>query len=341
MPSRVFDVLHLAPRGRDETEVHASGSPTVRRRELGALLKALRNAKGLTAEQVAERLLISTSKVSRLETGQRGASARDIKDLCHLYEVNDEQRQHLLELASEGKQRAWWQPLALPYSTYVGLEAEARSIRDYGLGIMPGLLQTADYARAIVHAAVPKWGPEVVEQRVRGRMVRQRLLDSENAPNFEAVVDESVLHRVVNSPAVMRAQLERLLELSELPNVTLRVIPYEAGALPAGNNKFILLGFAPPAVSNVVFVEGLTGDLYLEDPRDVEIYTVTFRTLVQLAASPDETREIIAATIRSHRRGRATRQGTQASLLPGDRAGRGCGTLAQWQRHRGPRRAAS
>jgi transcriptional regulator with XRE-family HTH domain len=277
--------------------VQATGSPTVRRRELGALLKAFRNTKGWTAEQVADRLMMSTSKLSRLETGQRGASGRDIRDLCDLYEVDDEQRQHLLELAREGKQRAWWQPLALPYFTYVGLEAEAVSISDYGLGIMPGLLQTADYARAIVRAAVPEWVPEVVEQRVQGRMARQQLLHSANAPQFEAVVDESVLHRVVGSPAVMQAQLERLLELSDLPNVTLRVIPYEAGALPAGNNKFIILGFAQPTVSDIVFIEGLTGDLYLEDSRDVEIYSTTFRTLVQLAASPDETHNIIAAMI--------------------------------------------
>ncbi len=301
MPYAGPAVLHLTPTGRGGTEVHATGSPTVRRRELGALLKALRIAKGWTAEQVADRLLISTSKLSRLETGQRGASARDVRDLCDLYEVGDEQRQRLLDLAMEGKQRAWWQPLALPYSTYVGLEAEAASISDYGLGIMPGLLQTADYARAVVHAAVPKWVPEVVEQRVQGRMARQQLLHADHAPHFEAVVDESVLHRVVGSAAVMQAQLERLLELSGLPNVTLRVIRYEAGALPAGNNKFIILQFAQPTVSDVVFIEGLTGDLYLDDPRDVEIYNTTFRTLVDLAASPDATRDIIAAMIPSYR----------------------------------------
>jgi transcriptional regulator with XRE-family HTH domain len=287
--------------GRGGTEVQASGSPTVRRRELGALLKALRNVKGWTAEYVAERLLMSTSKLSRLETGQRGASARDVDDLCDLYEVDDEQRQHLLELASEGKQRAWWQSQAQPYSKYVGLEAEAKSISDYGLGYVPGLLQTADYARAIVRAAVPRWVPEVVDQRVQVRMARQQLLHSDHAPRFEAVIDESVLHRVVGSPAIMQAQLERLLELSDLPNVTLRVIPYEAGALPAGNNKFIMLGFAQPAVSDVVFIEGLTGHLYLDDPREVEIYSATFRTLLDLSASPDATRDIIAAMIRAYR----------------------------------------
>ena len=132
-------------------------------------------------------------------------------------------------------------------------------------------------------------------------MTRQQLLFSAGAPRFEAVVDESVLHRVVGSRAIMRAQLERLLELSELANVTLRVIPYDAGALPAGNNKFIILRFALPAISDVVFIEGLTGDLYLEEPHDVEVYNTTFRTLIQLAASPEATREIIATMIVSYR----------------------------------------
>jgi transcriptional regulator with XRE-family HTH domain len=273
-------VLHPGPE-RGAGLKNTTGSPIVRRRELGALLKQLRTDRGWTAEQVGERLRFSPSKMSRLETGHRGASPRDVSDLCDLYEVDDEQRQRLLELASEGKQRAWWLPLGLPYSDYVGLEAEAVSISDFGLGFIPGLLQTADYARAIVRAAVPRWVPEIVEQRVQGRMTRQeQFLYRENAPEFDAVVDESVLHRVVGSRDVMRAQLERLLELSKRPNITLRVIPYEAGALPAGNNKFIILRFASADVRDVVFIEGLTGDLYLEDPSDVETYIATFRTLL-------------------------------------------------------------
>jgi transcriptional regulator with XRE-family HTH domain len=253
--------------------------------------------KGWTAEQVAERLMMSPSKVSRLETGQRGASARDVSDLCDLYGVDDEQRQHLLELASEGKQRAWWQPLGLPYSTYVGLEAEATSINDYGLGVVPGLLQTSSYARAVVHSSVQNLPPEVVEQRVRGRMVRQQLLFSEHPPILDAVVDESVLHRIVGSKAIMRAQLERLLERSELPTVTLRVLPYDAGVVPASNNKFIILKFASTSIRDVVFIECVTGDLYLEDPADVEQYKATFKSLINLAATPDRTRKIIAAKL--------------------------------------------
>jgi transcriptional regulator with XRE-family HTH domain len=283
------------------TGVHTTGSPTVRRRELGALLKALRSHKGWTAEQVAERLMVSSSKLSRLETGRRGASARDINDLCDLYEVDDEQRRRLLELASEGKQRAWWQPLGLPYSTYVGLEAEAALICDYGLGIIPGLLQTPDYARTVVRAGVHNWAPEVVEKLVQGRMTRQQLLTSDATRRFEAVMDESVLHRVVGSHAIMRTQLQRLVELSHLPNITLRVVPYDAGAPPAANNKFIILKFASPTVSDIVFVEGLTGDLYLEDLSDVEIYNQTFSTLIQQAVSPDGTYEIISAMIAGQR----------------------------------------
>jgi transcriptional regulator with XRE-family HTH domain len=295
-------VLHLMPieRGGTEVQTPESRSPTARRRELGAILKQLRTQRSWTAEQVCERLQFSPSKMSRLETGRRGASARDINDLCDLYDVDDEQRRRLLELASEGKQRAWWQPLGLPYSTYVGLESEAVSISDFGLGFIPGLLQTTDYAHAIVRAVLPDMVPEMVEQRVQGRIARQQILDRETAPFFEAVVDESVLHRVVGSRAVMRAQLERLLEISERPKVTLRVIPYAAGALPTGNNKFIILRFASAEVKDLVFIEGLTRDLYLDDPDEVETYSTTFRTLVQLAASIDTTRAIIAAMIPSY-----------------------------------------
>jgi transcriptional regulator with XRE-family HTH domain len=286
---------------RGVTKLPLAGSPTIRRKELGAILKALRRQRGWTAEQVAERLHFSRSKVSRLETGQRGASTRDINELCDLYRAEEEQRQRMVELAREGKQRAWWQPLNLPYSTYVGLEAEAASIRDYGLGLIPGLLQAPEYARAVVRATQPGLRPEAVEQLVHGRITRQKLLFGEDVPRFEAVVDESVLHRVVGSPAVMRGQLERLLELSELPSVTLRVMPYSAGALPAGNNKFIILSFKLHTVSDIVFVETLTADLFLEDPADVESYRATYETLVRLAADPEATREAIVANMLRYR----------------------------------------
>jgi transcriptional regulator with XRE-family HTH domain len=278
-----------------------TGSPTVRRKELGALLRQLRADRNLKIGYVAQQLECSPSKISRIENGQRGVRARDIRDLCDLYGVDHKLREHLLELASEGKQRAWWQPLGLPYSDYVGLEAAASRICDFGLGFVPGLLQTADYAREIVRAAVPHWTPDIVEQRVSGRIVRQQILTrQEDPPRLHAVVDESVLHRVVGGPEIMHGQLGRLLEASRLPNVDLRVIPYDAGALPAGNNKFIVLTFAQSAVPDVVFIEGLTSDLYIEDSQDVATYTATFWALSELAANTELTRAIIASMLTAY-----------------------------------------
>jgi transcriptional regulator with XRE-family HTH domain len=277
--------------------VPETGSPTARRRELGTQLRALRKEKGWTAQYVADRLEISASKVSRLETGQRGVRAQDIRALCDLYQVPGDRRQQLTELAAEGKQRAMWQPLALPYTTYLDLESEATCIQDYGLALVPGLLQTSDYASETVRAAVPRWSPQVIEQRVEGRLARQQILLDPGAPQYQAVMDESVLHRVVGSPSVMLAQLKRLLEASYLSTVTVRVIPYESGQLPVGNNKFILLTFARSALTPVVFIEGLTGDLYLDRSEDVKVYSDAFAALCAMAHSPEETRELITAKI--------------------------------------------
>lgn len=279
-----------------------TGSPTVRRRELGIQLRALRTERGWTVEQVAERLMISPSKVSRLETGQRGASARDIRDLANLYGLGEEQRRRLTDLAAEGKQQAWWRSYELPDSTYVGLESEASSIRDFGFGVVPGLLQVPDYARAVTRAAVhtPHRTPDAVDRMVNGRMARQkRLLEGESPPRFETVIDDAVLHRVVGSKIIMRAQLQRLLEVSELANVTIRVIPYEAGALPVPVNKFIILSFATLALPDVVYIERVGGELFLDREEDVSTYNVAFRALEELAVSPETSRRIIATALRS------------------------------------------
>jgi transcriptional regulator with XRE-family HTH domain len=259
------------------------------------LLRALRTERGWTVEQVAEQLLVSPSKVSRLETGQRGASARDIRDLCDLYAVTDALRQQLLDLAAEGKQQAWWQSRNLPYSNYVGLESEAASISDFGLGLVPGLLQTPDYARAVLRAFRPVLSDEVIEQRLAGRIDRQRLLTSDNPPQFATLIDEGVLYRGTGSGSVMRAQLARLLEAAELPHVTIGVLPYSAGLLPSNNNKFIILSFEQTALPRVVFIEGLTGDLFLDRADDVEAYVTAFSSMGAMAAPPDRTRAMISA----------------------------------------------
>jgi transcriptional regulator with XRE-family HTH domain len=279
--------------GKGGASLPDSGSPTVRRRELGALLRALRTERGWTVEQVADRLMVSSSKVSRLETGQRGVSARDIRDLCDLYQVTEERRQQLTDLAAEGKQQAWWQSRKIYYSNYVGLEAEAASIHDFGLGVVPGLLQTPDYGRAVLSATRPALPPDVIEQRLASRIERQRLLATANPPEFEAVIDEGVLHRIADSRRAMRVQLEHLLAESERPNVTIRVLPYKAGLLPSNTNKFIILEFATPALQPIVFIEHLTGDLYLDHLEDVAAYQATFGLMREMALTEDETRELL------------------------------------------------
>jgi transcriptional regulator with XRE-family HTH domain len=270
------------------------GSPAVRRRELGALLRTLRTEKGLTVEQVAEQLLCSPSKVSRMETGHGIATLRDIRDLSNLYGVADEaQRDRMMRLAVEGKQQGWWEAYDLPYSKYVGLEAEAVSIHGYQSSVVPGLLQTADYARALHEAAAPKLSPDIIDQRVEVRLIRQQLLVRENQPIFKEVIDEAALHRIVGGHAVMCRQLERLIEACRLPGVTIRVVPFTVGAHPALESNFKILELTPPS-PDVVYVEGLLGSFYLERPEELESFNRVFDQLQTMALSPNETVELIA-----------------------------------------------
>lgn len=279
--------------GKGATGVTGADSPTVRRRELGALLRALRIEAGMTVEQVADRLLVSSSKISRLETGRRGANARDIRDLCDIYGVTDAARTHLMELAHEGRDQAWWQPYDLPYRTYVGLEAAATEISDFEPGVFPGLLQTPEYARAVHEGALPRLSPEVIEQRIEVRRTRQRVLSRDTPPRLSAIVDEAVLHRVIGGPQVMARQLAHVIEAAQRENVTVQVMPYSIGAHPALDSTFILLEFAPP-VPSVVYVEGLVGQIYLERQQDVDRYKQIFSHLAATAMSLQESLDVMA-----------------------------------------------
>ena len=282
-------------------------SPTVRRRELGALLRALRNEKGLTVEQVADRLLCSPSKVSRMETGHGIATPRDIRDLCDLYDVTDQaERDRMMQLSHDGKQQGWWQPYDLPYSTYVGLEAEAVSISDFQSSVVPGLLQTADYARAGHEGAMPRLSPQEIDRRIEAKLTRQNLLTQPAPPSFRAVLDEAVLHRQVGGLQTMQAQLERLIEIADLPNVRIQVIPFTLGAHPGVESNFNILDMPSPT-PGVVFVEGLVGFLYLERADDLERYHTIFDRLQSIALSPKDTINLIAK-IRANMR--ETRQHT-------------------------------
>lgn len=266
----------------------STGSPTVRRRELGVLLRALRNERGLTVDQVAAELLCSPSKVSRMETGQRGATLRDIRDLCDLYGVTDPaERERLTTLAREGKQQGWWQSFALPYTTYVGLEQEATSMRFFQSAVFPGLLQTAGYTRAIHRSGIPSFDDAAIEERLEERRTRQRLLARENPPRIEVLLDEAVLHRPLGGPAIMAEQLSRIIEEAGRANVSIRVVPYSVGAHPALESNFTILEFDGQAAT-VVYVEGLVGQIYLERRQDVERYLLALELLRDLALSPQD-----------------------------------------------------
>jgi transcriptional regulator with XRE-family HTH domain len=268
-------------------------SPTVRRRELGALLRALRNERGLTVDQVATSLMCSPSKVSRMETGHGAATPRDIRDLCDLYGVTGQaDRDRMMRLSHEGKQQGWWQSYDLPYSTYVGLEAEAEAISDFQSSVVPGLLQTADYARAGHEGTMPRLDAAEIERRIRAKLTRQRLLTQPNPATFKAVLDEAVLHRVVGGPRVMETQLDRLVIVAGWPNVTLQVIPFTVGAHPGLESNFNLLEL-PGLTPGVVFVEGLIGSVYLEKAADLDRYLKIFECLQTIALSPKDTINVI------------------------------------------------
>jgi transcriptional regulator with XRE-family HTH domain len=271
-------------------------SPTLRRRELGARLRALRQEQGLTVEQVAERLLCSPSKVSRMETGQRGATPRDVRDLCGIYGVTQAtQVASMMELAKEGKQQGWWQTYDLDFfGTYVGLEQAATWLCYYQSSIVPGLLQTPEYARAMHQGSLPQeFTQERADALIEVRLRRQQVLTRDPPLRLEAVIDEAVLHRVVGGPAVMGAQLRHLVEAGNMPNVTLRAIPYGVGAQPAMDNMFNILEFGDVA-PRVVYVEGLMGLLFIEKERDVARYEQVLERLREIALDPKETIDLIS-----------------------------------------------
>ena len=269
-------------------------SPTVRRRELGALLRALRNQNGLTVEQAADQLLCSPSKVSRMETGHGAATPRDIRDLCNLYAVTDQaERDRLMKLARESKLQGWWQSYDLTYATYVGLEAEAVAISDFQSSVVPGLLQTPDYARAGHEGTMPRLTNEQIEMQIQAKLTRQSLLTQANPLTFRAVMDEAVLRRVVGGPQVMGKQLDRLIEVARLPNVTLQIIPFTVGSHPGLESNFNILELPKPTPS-IVFVEGLVGSMYLERAEDLKRYQEVFERLQTVALSPKDTINAIA-----------------------------------------------
>ncbi|MFF2651872.1 helix-turn-helix domain-containing protein [Streptomyces sp. NPDC058045] len=272
-------------------------NPTVRRRRLGQELRRLRENKGMTAEGVAERLLVSQSKISRLENGRRSISQRDVRDLCEVYEVEDRRVvDSLMQMAKDSRQQGWWHSFGdIPYSVYIGLETDAESLRVYDPQVVPGLLQTRSYAECLIAGALPETAPTDIDKRVQVRMRRQERINAPEKPlRLWTVLDEAALMRVVGTKDVMREQLEYLVEQSRLPHVTVQVIPFGMGAHPGLNGQYAILEFPDAVDSSVVYIEGVTSDLYLEKTNDVQKYSVMYEHLRAQALNVDQSREFIS-----------------------------------------------
>jgi transcriptional regulator with XRE-family HTH domain len=267
--------------------------PTIRLRRLSAELTRLRRESGYTREDVAQRLQLATSTVYRIETGHTRPQGRTMRDLLDLYEVEGAEREALLGLAREAAHRGWWHAYGdvLP-GPYVGLEAEASSVCNYEPLLVPGLLETESYARAVIGAALVQ-DPAEIERRIAVRMERQRRLTGPDALALWAVLDEAALRRPVGGPAVMAEQLRRLQEVAVRPNVTMQVLPFDAGAYLGMGTPLAILAFPDPEDADVVFLENMGGELYLESPDEVHAYVQVFDHLRAAALGPEKSLEKI------------------------------------------------
>jgi transcriptional regulator with XRE-family HTH domain len=265
-------------------------SPTVRQRQLGIRLRELRLNRNLTVENVAKQLMCSSSQISRIETGTRRASLRDVKDLTALYDVSPSTAADLMDLARSAREIGWWAEYDdLKLDPYIGLEQEATSITCFSMFSVPALLQTKDYARAIIKDVVPQIDPIIHDQRVQARMRRQELFAQEKPPNYRALLDEAVLRRPVGGPAVMAAQLEKIIQLCNDSRAVVQLIPFEAGLHGVADSNFVLLEFDAPWLNPVVFVEVLTTNLLQERDGEIARYREAIEYLEDSALSPKDT----------------------------------------------------
>lgn len=274
-------------------------SPTVRARRLRYELRRLREERNLTIEQVSAQSGgdLGTSTISRWETGDRRIRPTDLRVLLDVYDVHGDQREVLLTLAREARQRGWWQSYssAIPewFQVYVGLETEAASIHVYEAELVHGLLQTPEYYRAFLQTAPAAGSDEEIERKIAVRSVRQERLTNDQPPAYWAVLNEAVIRRVVGGPEVMRAQLEHMAELARLAHISIQVLPFKAGAHPAMDGSFRILGFPEAPDPDVVYLENQVGGLYLEESAEVERYTLMFNHLIAKALDPDESRKLL------------------------------------------------
>jgi transcriptional regulator with XRE-family HTH domain len=280
-----------------EATVPPRGSSTVRRRRLGAELRRLREASSITIEQVAQTLECSESKISRIETGQVGATARDVRDMLVLYGISDRRRDELVRLAREAREKGWWRAFGdVPGSSYASFDDAASSLHIYQALLVPGLLQTAAYARTVIAAVTPELPPEEVERRVAFRMARQReRLATGEPPALWALLDEAVLRRPVGGRAVMREQLGRLVEVAAQPTMTLQVVPFAEGVHAGMDGAFTIFGFPGADDPQVVYLEHHTRESVIEEAKEVARYQRAFERLCKAALPPGDSTTMLAA----------------------------------------------
>ena len=272
--------------------------PSVRRLILGNQLRRLRERAGISCAEAGYSIRGSASKISRLETGRISFKERDVEDLLTLYGLTDpDERAQLVSLVAQSRQTGWWHRYndRMPkwFEDYVGLEEAAARIQSWELQFVPGLMQTEDYARAVVTHGHPRAGLDEVERMVELRLRRQRVLDGTHPPQLWMVIDESVLHRALGGVPVLRAQIDRLLELTALPHISLQVIPFSRSGYVA-EGSFSILRFAEPELPDIAYIEHLTGALYLERPDEIEVYSRAFDRLVVDAETPRASRQLLA-----------------------------------------------
>lgn len=272
----------------------SGASPTLRQRELGMRLRRLRTDLNLTVEDVATKLLCSPAKISRIETAARRPVLRDVRDLCDLYSVNDAVKAELMQMARQAREQGWWtQYEDLNLYPYVGLEQDASSITHYSMHYVPALLQTEDYARAIIKSVLPGIDAKILEDRVAARLRRQQLLASDNPPRYRTVIDEGVLRRSPGGHGLMSAQLSNVCELVRAGKATVQVIPFEVGAYAVSDSNFVFLEFGDSVMSPIIYVEGLASAQYYERPVDVALYRESAERLRDIALNPRDSIQFV------------------------------------------------
>jgi transcriptional regulator with XRE-family HTH domain len=276
-------------------------TPTVRLRRMAAEIRALRAASGLTRDDVVERTGINAATLYRIEHARVRPQTRTLRTLLDLYGADTDKQAELVALLRDARQRGWLHAyqseLPEQYTTYIGFEGEARSVWNYESLYVPGLLQTEDYARAVIRAGLPGASPNDIEPRVQVRIQRQEVLRGDNPLELWAIVDEAALRRQVGGQAVMRAQLDHLLAAADLPHVTLQVIPFTVGAHAGMPGSFVFMQFTEAAIPDVIYLDSMAGDLFLEAEADVRRYRLAFEHLRAVAASPDASRALVTALI--------------------------------------------